>query len=166
MRQRTIEAFEEWKSDVNVPAMLMSRVGEGESLKEICKSAGMPYSLVARWIAETPVLKAQYDAALQLKADSLAHEALDDANGATNETVAPTKLRVDTKLKLAGKWDRARYGEREAPQLTVNVSLGDVAREIVLLEEKLGIRAPVTLEHEPQPAAIPAPREVSEAEMI
>lgn len=156
MRQRTLKRFEEWKEDVNVVAMLMSRVAEGESLRDICKAQEVAYSLVARWIAETPLLKQQYDVALQLHADSIAHEALTIADeqcevekkdGSTYDPdVARDKLRVDTRLKLAGKWDRQRYGEREPAAVNVTVNLGDIRREIEVLEQKLGLA----------PAALPA----------
>lgn len=165
MRQKTIARFEEWKLDVNVPAMVVSRVAEGEALREICGSQGIPYSLVAQWIAQTPALKAQYDAALKLWADRLAQEAVgiaDDVEGADEAShVTAAKLRVETRLKLAGKWDRERYGERDSGGVRVEINLGNVAAEIAALEERLGMRGAVV--HEIPAVALPAAREAIEA---
>ncbi len=157
MRQRTIERFEEWKAEVNVPAMLFSRIAEGETLPDICKSQEIPYSLAWRWIATTPALKVQYDSALQAWADRLAQEtvgiadAVEGSDEASHVTAA--KLRVDTRLKIAGKWDRDRYGERDAGGVKIEISLGNVAAEIAALEQRLGMRT-IDVLPEPVPAAV------------
>lgn len=152
--------FEEWKKDPLTPSILVQRMAEGETLKEMCKSLELPYSQVARHIAGTPALKMEYDAALQIWADSLAQATVAIAEGAPRQAVDPggaplfdeagkpvmvaaevprDKLRVETNLKLAGKWDRERYGEREGPRVAVQINLGDVTREIRELESRLGI---------------------------
>lgn len=158
MRQKTIRKFEEWRLAPENWSMLMQRVAMGETLKEVCAGQGMPYSLVAKHIAGTPTLKAEYDGALQIWADALGQETIKIADDATPETVGPAKLQVDTRLKVAGKLYRERYGEREAPLVAVNVNLGDVAREIRALEERLGLRLP-----EPKVVeALPAPEKQEE----
>lgn len=165
MRERTLRRFEEWKADVNVPAMLVSRVAEGEALKAICAEQGIPHSLVAQWIAGSPGLKAQYDAALKIWADALAQETLEIVDGATPETVSVKKLQAEQRNKLAGKWDRERYGERDGGAVLVQVNLGNVGAEIRALEERLGLRgAPAALiEHE---AVLPAASETADAGLI
>lgn len=102
--------------------------GNTESLKDICRSRLWPYSLVARWIAEDDKRREKYEFALKLKADVLAQEAVGiadtvkrgvirktDPDGGVTETeedmLAHRKLQIDTRLKLAARWDRARYGE-------------------------------------------------------
>jgi hypothetical protein len=152
MRQKTLRAFEEWRLVPENWSMLMQRVAMGETLAEVCKGQGVPYSLVARQIAGTPALKAEYDGALQIWADSLAQETIGIVDGATAETVGVEKLRSETRLKLAGKLYRERYGEREPVQAVVNISLGDVAAEIRQLEERLSINvAPRAVESLPAP---------------
>lgn len=144
MRKKTLARFEDWKSDVNVPAMLFSRVAEGEALADICKQQEIPYSLVSRWIEETPGLRAEYEIARKSWADRLAQEtvriadAVEGADEASHVTAA--KLRVETRLKLAGKLDRERYGERDAGNVRVEINLGNIAAEIVALEQRLGMR--------------------------
>lgn len=140
MRQKTLRAFEEWRGVPENWSMLMQRVAMGETLREVCEGQGIAYSLVAKHIAGTPTLKAEYDAALQIWADALAQETVGIADGATPETVGPAKLQVDTRLKVAGKLYRERYGEQAPVAVQVNVNLADTAREIQVLEERLGLR--------------------------
>lgn len=114
MRLKTIrkQNFEALKADPKTPDVIVQRVAEGETLREICASREVPYSLVAQWIAETPGLKAQYDVALQLWGDALAQETVGIADKADRENVPGAKLAVETRMKLASKWDRDRYGEK------------------------------------------------------
>lgn len=163
MRARSLARFEEWKSDVNVPAMLFSRVAEGETLAGICKEQEIVFSLVSQWIAQTPALRAQYDAALKIWADRLAQETIGIVDGATPDTVGVAKLRAEQRNKLAGKLDRERYGERDAGGVKVEINLGNVAAEIAALEQRLGVR---TIDVTPQPAALPIPHEPAEAAPI
>jgi len=143
VRKKTIEAFEAWRADARSQSELVQRIAEGETLKEICASMGVAYSLVARHVAGTPALNAEYEAALAIWGDALAQEtlAITDAVAGSTEgaVVAAAKLRAEQRLKLAGKWNRPRYGEREAAVLQVNFSLSDTAREIRELEARLGI---------------------------
>jgi hypothetical protein len=149
LKKKTLQAFDEWKKDPLSVTVLVQRVAEGGTLKAYCTSIGVPYSLVAQYVAQTPAVKSQYDAALQMWGDSLAQETVGIADKADAETIGASKLQVETRLKLAGKIDRERYGEREAPKVQVNIALGDVAREIALLEQRLGIASGA-------PAVLPA----------
>jgi hypothetical protein len=169
VRKKTLEAFEAWRADAMSASELVQRVAEGETLKDICTSMGVAYSLVARHVAGTPALNAEYENALAIWADALAQETLaiaDGTEGATEATVvAAAKLRAETRMRLAGKWDRKRYGERDAGLVQVNVSLGDTAREIRELEARLGLAAPINAQD--WPAAIAAlPSKVESAEDI
>lgn len=163
MRQKTIRAFDEWKADPLNWSMVVQRVAGGETLKEICEGQKQPYSLVAKHLASTPALNAEYEAARRIWADSLAQETVgiaDAVEGADEAAhVSAAKLRVDTRLKLAGKLDRERYGEQEGPRIAVNINLGDMAREIRELEGRLGL-GPVVLEQKKLPPAEPEVQEI------
>jgi len=143
IRKRTVAEFEAWKAEPANWSEVIQRVAEGETLRDICTSKKLPYSLVAREIAAKPELKTEYDAALSIWADAIAQESLAVADGVKGSDesaeVAAAKLRVETRLKLAGKWDRERYGERDAGRVAVQITIGDAAREIRELEARLGI---------------------------
>ncbi len=103
---------------------IMEAVAEGTPLRAICKANKWPYSYVARWIAENPEVNACYEAALAIWGDSLAQETPGIADDAEPSTVAHAKLRVDTRLKLASRWNRQRYGE--TPQIQINAASGSL----------------------------------------
>lgn len=92
----------------NTPSVVFQRVAEGETLKDIARAWQIPVGRFTEWF--TTEHAALYDAALRVRADQLAHEALERADGADEKTVPTAKLQVDTRLRLAEKWDRQRYG--------------------------------------------------------
>lgn len=106
------------KTDVNTPTVVFQRVAEGETLKKIAKAWQIPVGPFVEWFLVEHALL--YDAALKVRADDLAHEALEVAdeqcevekeNGQKYDPEVPRdKLRVETRLKLAAHWDRSRYG--------------------------------------------------------
>lgn len=109
--------FEEVKADAAVPMMVFGRVCDGETLRGIAKEWRVPRGRFIEWF--TAEHAALYDSALKIRADELAHEALSRADGAaTPEEVPAARLQVDTRLKLAAKWDRRRYGE-EAERVSI-----------------------------------------------
>lgn len=128
------------------PSVVFQRVAEGESLKEIAKSWQVPVGRFTEWF--TTEHAGLYDAALKVRADQLAHEALDTADGADAETVGPSKLQVQTRQWLASRWDRARYGEQVQHQLSGRAVL------------KVDFSRPGERVIEPEPPTIPALEEI------
>lgn len=120
------------------------RVAEGETPKEICDSWRLPYGLFSKWIAEDETRKARYETALELRADAIAHESIQIADAA--EDVAKAKLQVDTRTKMAGKWDRKRYGEA---QDNVGAALiGGLASAIIEAHKRLeAVERPKVIPH-------------------
>ena len=149
------------QADEGVPSVVFDRLAGGESLWDIGGDWGLPKGRFVQWY------KTQhgdlYDSALILRADALAHEALAVAAGANAETVAPARLHVDTNLKVAGKWDRERYGERvkvEAPASAKPdeaLLVGMVELLRLAAAGRLGSEPVRTLEHEPISQGEPVP---------
>jgi hypothetical protein len=108
--------YEERTADPSVPMVVFQRLAEGETLKDIAKSWGVPVGLFTQWYAENHA--ARLDAAYRVRADQLANEALVEADAADEDNVAAQKLRVDTRLKLAAQWDRSRYGSKDVGNAT------------------------------------------------
>lgn len=110
------------KLDQSTPSVVFQRVCDGETLREIAKAWGLPKGPFIQWF--TTEHAALYDSALKVKADELAHEALaisdeqaavEKKDGGTYDPdVARDKLRVDTRLRLAEKFDRTRYGNKDS----------------------------------------------------
>lgn len=102
--------------------VVFQRLCDGETLHEIAKAWELPRGRFTEWFMANH--SSLFDAAMRVRADELAHEALERADGAEPETVAPAKLQVETRLKLAGFWDRSRYGaakDATPPGVTVVV---------------------------------------------
>ena len=105
-----------------------------------CESRLWTQGAVLNWLRGSEVRWAAYDGALKAKSEVMAHETIDIADASED-----AKLQVDTRLKVAGKWHRDRYGERVQvdKSVTVGVDAGLVGFAGALLarlgrrEEKL-----------------------------
>jgi hypothetical protein len=138
--------LEAWKRDEQAQREFMQRVAEGSAPRKVCDEMGLPRSMTLEYVKTTPDLQARYRSALETWVEALAHETVEiaDATEGTEEAshVSAAKLRCDTRFRLAAKLYREMFGEDVRPVLAVNISLGDVAREVRELEARLGITAP------------------------
>ena len=67
----------------------------------VARDWGLPVARFMTWVAEDEERRAAYEGALRLRADELVHESLSDAQ---EDRLA------EHKLKVAGLWDRKRFG--------------------------------------------------------
>ena len=106
---------------------------QGESLRAICASEGMPdKTTVLDWLAKEKDFSTQYAHAKEVQMDLMAEEILDIADDGTNdwmekkddedncigwrengEAVQRSKLRVDTRKWLMSKLAPKKYGEKQ-----------------------------------------------------
>lgn len=93
---------------------ILEFVAEGLSPKQIAEEKfGIVTSALWQWMRIKRTRENVYRKALRIYADTLVHEALADANSATDKDDTPAaKLKAEFKLKLAGKWDAENYGEQ------------------------------------------------------
>jgi hypothetical protein len=117
--------FREVIEDASTMGLIVQRVTDGETLKDIARAWSIPYGRLAEWIVEDRTRSEQFNQALAIWADSLAHESVQiaDEGGAEAGEVQRDKLRIDTRLKLAGKLNRPRYGDSTEIKHTGTVSL-------------------------------------------
>lgn len=104
--------LQEQQADPATPGIVFQRLCDGETLRDIAKAWKVPVGLFTQWFTEKHLTL--FDAALKVRADQLANEALERADAADPETVGVAKLQADTRLKLAAQWDRARYGAKDS----------------------------------------------------
>ena len=124
------------KADPDVPSVIFQRLTEKETLPQIAKAWKVPKGRFVEWF--TTEHAGLYDAALKVLAADYAIDAMNAALAATPETVAVAKLQSDVALKLASKFDRARYGEHVKVEREVSVlvdagllgTAGDLLRRI------------------------------------
>lgn len=113
----------------------LDRIACGDSPKAVSEEYAILFGVFMRWIEDDAGRKSEYDAALRIASEGHAHECLAIADeqaevlkrdGTTfDPDVARDKLRIETRLKLAGKWDRARYGETVKHEHTAALVLVD-----------------------------------------
>lgn len=132
--------FNEVAENPSTMPILVQRLSEGETLKDIAREWEIPYGRLAQWVIEDRERSEQYNVALKVWADALAQECVAIADeqsmvekrdgGAFDPDVPRDKLRIDTRLRLAGKWDRHRYGEQTKVEHSGSLSLISVLSSI------------------------------------
>lgn len=110
---------------------ICARLAEGESLLSICTELGIPHSTARKWEAEIPEHGANSTRAREIGCHVLADqcvkiadedqrdwEPVKDADGnivgvkVNGEHVQRSKLRIETRMRLIGKWLPKVYGDK------------------------------------------------------
>jgi hypothetical protein len=112
-----LDRYIEEDGDEGVLNTVVSRVAEGESLKDIARSFGMPYSVLWSFLQVEGRLE-RYRQAQEAAADALASEVLTVAD--TSEVV---RDRVDARKWLASKWGPERYGDKKDGDAKVGITV-------------------------------------------
>lgn len=94
---------------------LISRTELGEPLTKISADPRMPSrASVYSWMETDAEFAGRFRAARARGVHALAEECIEIADGSAKDAVevADKRVRIDTRLRLAGKWLPAIYGER------------------------------------------------------
>lgn len=94
---------------------LLERTAKGEQLVKLCSDPRMPSrSSVYSWLDTDQQFAGRFRAARAQGIHALAEECLDiaDEEAADAVVVANKRVRIDTRLRLAGKWLPSAYGEK------------------------------------------------------
>ena len=99
---------------------IIERLSEGRALLSICKDEDVPsHATVLRWRKRYK----DFDEAIpRARADgshALADQCLEIADSGNGDDVQHRRLRIDTRLRLIGKWNAKEYGDKV--DLTGNV---------------------------------------------
>lgn len=140
-------------------ASILDRVANGESLSSVCDADDMPSrKSFFQWVKDNPEIRAQYELAIQMRADKFAEDIIEiadeevtmvkrskhqpdhaDENADVEVVFDPTavarnRLRVDARKWLAGKMAPKKYGDK----LDVEANLtGTVVIQASALDEKI-----------------------------
>lgn len=116
---------------------ILERLMEGESLRSICASKGMPSRrTVMRWVDEKPDFAAKCARAREEQAHVLFEEIQAVADEGNPEDVQRAKLRVSTMQWRASKLAPKVYGDR----LAIEAELpGDVTGALAEIRSLLGV---------------------------
>lgn len=118
-----------------VAEAICARIAEGESLASICRDDGMPpASTVRGWVTDdVDGFAARSARAYATGYDAIAESCIEIADDGTNdwmerknsqgvvigwevngEHIQRSRIRIDTRLRLLGKWAPKRYGDKVA----------------------------------------------------
>lgn len=94
---------------------LLNRLADGEPLRSICKDPRMPSkSTVYNWLDdETSEFAGRFRARKRIGVHTMAEECLEIAD----DPELPSdqkRVKIDTRLRLAGKWLSKEYGDKPA----------------------------------------------------
>ncbi len=120
---------------------ILEKIRQGESLASICKPDNMPSSSTFRlWVADdVDGLSARSARAYEVGYDAIADQCVEIADeepdihpitGAKDSaSVQHKRLRIDTRLRLLGKWAPKKYGDKLELGGEVKVGVADAIRE-------------------------------------
>lgn len=131
-------------------APILERIADGESLRTICESAGMPArTTVFKWLSKHAEFADQYARAREEQADAVFDEILSIADDARNdwmerghgendpgwvangEHIQRSRVRIDARKWMAGKLRPKKYGEKQeiehSGSLVINATIGGVS---------------------------------------
>lgn len=98
--------------DEAIATDIIDLLAMGTPLKRICAGEGMPsYTTVLRWEENNSEFRVLLARAKRVGTHSLADECLDIADDPNIDT-KEKHIRIDTRLRLIGKWHKKAYGER------------------------------------------------------
>jgi hypothetical protein len=97
-----------------IAEIILEKLADGKPMKVICKEEDMPcYMSVLRWQKRHPEFS---DLVARAKIDgthALADECIEIADDKTLDP-ADKRVRVDTRIRLIGKWNATIYGDKVA----------------------------------------------------
>jgi hypothetical protein len=136
-----------------IAEIICSRIGDGESLRHICTSPGIPgKSSIMRWLEANPEFRDQYARARELQAEHWAEEIIEIADDSRNdfiekegrdgstyeavdgEHINRSRLRVDTRKWLMARLAPKKYGDRVTNELIGDKDNPLVSHHVVQVE--------------------------------
>lgn len=142
-----VAAFDDWVMEHGGASGFLrwfcAQIASGVAAKVLCEHYGMDDGLLGDFLTEVPERLERYRRAQIWLADGYVAEAVGIADE-ENPDVVRDKLRVDTRLRVAAKYDRARFGDEKmqvgmgaptinfvmADGMSVTVSVPDAPRVI------------------------------------
>lgn len=99
-----------------ITSVICGWVAAGKSLASLCLRPDLPpLHTVMQWATDPgkfPMFAEAYGRACAAAAEALAHRTIAEAENATAETSQLLKARTDARMRIAGGFNRARWGDR------------------------------------------------------
>ncbi|MCA8026424.1 terminase small subunit-like protein [Burkholderia cepacia] len=98
-------------------ARICERIASGESLRTICKGAGMPHRVTfLRWVNADEERGKQYSEALMLRAENYFDEIIDIADSKADPQ--KTRVQIDARKWVLARMNPKKYGDKFTQELT------------------------------------------------
>lgn len=116
---------------------ILSRLANGETLRAICRSEGMPSEAGVRfWVVDDPDFAAQYARARGVGLDCIAEETIEIADDKARDS-NDRRVAIDARKWFLSKLRPDKYGDRAAVELTgANGGPVQSTHEIVFVRPK------------------------------
>ena len=96
---------------------ICNRMSEGESLRAICKTTGMPNKrTVMRWLEKSEEMQIQYSEAQRLRAECYFDEIIDIADSRSDPQ--KTRVQIDARKWVLARMNPKKYGDKFTQELT------------------------------------------------
>lgn len=120
--------FSEVTRDPQTPELIVQRLADGETLREIARGWGLPYTRFLAWVAGNAELSEQCKRVMALAGVEIRFEGLEIIDGATPEDVAVAKERAQYRERLSRDLNRPLFGKQVQHQHTHRIDLGERLR--------------------------------------
>jgi hypothetical protein len=152
LNRATRNELAECAGDADFWPSFFAGIAGGRTLRDFCEERRWSYGETYRWIRADEGLSAAYDEAKRGQAEYKVDEAVATVALAGVDDVAVAKLKSEFALKVAGKWDRARYGEKL--EHTGGVLVGSVSEVLRMISERKQGQMRAALASPPEPPAL------------
>jgi len=98
-------------ADETTMDVLTTRIAEGERLADIARAWDVPGGKLLAWILVDEQRSCQYLRALEIASHALVAETVGIADASQPETVGVSKLRIETRFRIAAAHAKSLYGE-------------------------------------------------------
>ena len=119
-----LDAIIDERGSEYVHNVVLAKLAEGVSPSDIAAGFGMPYVVLRGWLEKNaPEL---VGLAGRARADELEWRATNAVDNVEPETVGMARLQSDHYMKVAGKLDRAKWGDKVSGDVSVGVVLPQI----------------------------------------
>ena len=131
--QKLDSVIADHEGEENLVARIASFAAEGMGPADISAHLGLSKPDLWRWLRDDPQRMAAYLAAKEVVAEECMASVIAIADNATPEDVSVAKLRIETRLKVAERFNKREYSTSGRPviDITTNVAIGRIEREII-----------------------------------
>jgi len=106
------------KEKAAIVADALEALSNGVTLRAFVIERSLNYSTVWSWLNPDGGDNSPYARARNIGTHALVDECIEIADDANPETASVAKVKIDTRLRIVGKWNQGDYGDKSQVDLT------------------------------------------------